>query len=184
MHKAKGGQIKINGFGTLHHVKAGQILAAVLAGIDVLMRGILKRKPSHAFMLLVAAAGAGHAHEAPAMGANRAMVPKLAAFGNQKIRRLGMILQRRQIRIRSADRAIGFAPQVSWSQNQQRLFLGRDARSIRRPQGHEQKIRRDGSICSRAVQSLLVAMNHGPQTQAGPLPILFELVSKPTETFG
>lgn len=40
MHKPKGGQIKINRFGTLNQIQTRQVLGALFTDMDILMRGI------------------------------------------------------------------------------------------------------------------------------------------------
>ena len=84
MDALQGSLVEVDGVRPLHEVQARQVLPAGVAGVDVLPRRPGHGKAVQGFVVLIVAAGTCQPHEAPAMRADRAVVPDLAALGEEK----------------------------------------------------------------------------------------------------
>ena len=121
------------------------------------------------FVIQIAARGAGHTHESPAMQTGRTVMPYFAALGDKKFRRIGMILQHSHVRFRTADRTVGPAPQFHRYSVQKR---GPGRRHDRRPGGlqtQQQKLRRRAALLCCKADGSGVGVHQRPQGLLQPL---------------
>ena len=163
------GKIDIRSGPALHEIQTQKIAAAGLAGVDMLHGSIRCGETGQLFVIQIAARGAGHTHESPAMQTGRTVMPYFAALGDKKFRRIGMILQHSHVRFRTADRTVGPAPQFHRYSVQKRGPGRRHDRRPGGPQTQQQKLRRRAALLCCKADGSGVGVHQRPQGLLQPL---------------